>query len=216
MGRITRNHVFRVSDKVMLKVCKGAKISNRYNQVPHLTKDTNRKVTNSQLYNTNESQEVSRFLAGDLMAQINRCTQRHNKHKTERTYNIHKRGTSLERSVKYLTTGLLRKTFSKFYRRYYDLISKFQVGLKSLLRLRLSEPDFYGDLVYKLKKIVGSNNFSAQFIKIISHYKKIGYNINVLQQTACLVVNPITVGNFAFLFNCTLVGRTSDSMMVPT
>ena len=110
----------------------------------------------------------------------------------------------------------LRKTFSKFYRRYYDLISKFQVGLKSLLRQGLSEPDFYGDLVYKLKRIVGSNNFSAQFIKIISHYKKIGYNINVLQQTACLVVNPITVGNFAFLFNCTPVGRTSDSMMVPT
>ena len=110
----------------------------------------------------------------------------------------------------------LRKTFSKFYRRYFDLISKFQVGFKSLLRQGLLEPDFYGDLVYKLKKIVGSNNFSAQFIKIISHYKKIGYNINVLQQTACLVVNPITVGNFAFLFNCTPVGRTSDSMMVPT
>ena len=54
--------------------------------------------------------------------------------------------------------------------------------------------------MYKLKKIVGSNNFSAQFIKIFSHYKKIGYNINVLQQTACLVINPITVGNFAFLF----------------
>ena len=78
----------------------------------------------------------------------------------------------------------LRKTFSKFYRRYYDLISKFQVGLQSLLRQRLSEPEFYGDLVYKLKKIVGSNNFSAQFIKIISHYKKIDYNLNVLQQTA--------------------------------
>ena len=102
----------------------------------------------------------------------------------------------------------LRKTFSKFYRGYYVLISKFQVGLKSLLCKGLSEPDFYGDLVYKLKKIVGSNNFSAQFIKIISQYKKIGYNINVLQQTACLVVNPITVGNFAFLFNCTPVGRT--------
>ena len=54
------------------------------------------------------------------------------------------------------------------------MISKFQVGLKSLLRQGLSEPDFYGDLVYKLKKIAGSNNFSAQFIKIISHYKKIG------------------------------------------
>ena len=78
------------------------------------------------------------------------------------------------------------------------------------------KPDLYGDLVYKLKKIVGSYNFSAQFIKIISHYKKIGYNINVLQQTACLVVNPITVDNFAFLFNCTPVGLTSDSMMVQT
>ena len=64
--------------------------------------------------------------------------------------------------------------------------------------------------------VVTSNNFSAQFIKIISHYKKIGYNINVLQQTTCLVVNPITVDNFAFLFNCTPLGRTSDSMMVLT
>ena len=109
----------------------------------------------------------------------------------------------------------VRKTFSKFYRRYYDLISKFQVGLKSLLRQGLSEPELYGDLVYKLKKIVGSNNFSAQFIKI-SHYKKIGYNINVSQRTACLVANPITVCNFAFLFYCTQVGWTPDSMTVQT
>ena len=72
-----------------------------------------------------------------------------------------------------------------------------------------------GDLVYKLKKIVGSTNFSAQFI-LISHYKKIGYNIYAFQRTAYLVANPITVGNFALLFNYTPVGRTSDSMMVPT
>ena len=32
----------------LLKVSKGAKIRNRYNQVPHLTQDTNGKVTNSQ------------------------------------------------------------------------------------------------------------------------------------------------------------------------
>ena len=49
------------------------------------------------------------------------------------------------------------------FRWYYDLIS-FQIGLKSLLRQGLSEPEFYGDLVYKLKKIVGSNSFSTQFI----------------------------------------------------
>ena len=84
------------------------------------------------------------------------------------------------------------------------------------MRQGLSEPEFYGDLVYKLKKIVGSNNFSAQFIKIISNYEKNDYNINVLPQTAYLVVNLIRVGKFAFLFNCTPMGRTSDSMMVPT
>ena len=110
----------------------------------------------------------------------------------------------------------LCKTFSKFYRRHYDLISKFQIGLKSFLRHGLSEPEFHGDLVNRLKTIVGSESFSAQFIKIISHYKNIGYNINVLQQTACFVVNPITVGNFAFLLNYTPVGLTSGSMFVLT
>ena len=47
------------------KVSKGAKIRNQYNQVPHLTEDTNGKVTNSQLDTTNESQEVNPFPGGD-------------------------------------------------------------------------------------------------------------------------------------------------------
>ena len=34
-----------------------------------------------------------------------------------------------------------------------------------------------------------------------------------MQQSACLVINPITVDNFAALFNCTPVDRASDSMM---
>ena len=63
-----------------------------------------------------------------------------------------------------------RKTFSEFNRRYYDLISKYQICLKSLLRQGLSEPELYGDLVHKLKKIIGSYYFSLQFIKIIYHY----------------------------------------------
>ena len=64
------------------KVSKSAKIRNQYNQVPHLTQDTNLKVINSQLFTTNESQEVSPFPAADHKVQINRSTQRHNKHKT--------------------------------------------------------------------------------------------------------------------------------------
>ena len=52
---------------------------------------------------------------------------------------------------------------------------------KSLLRQALSEPEFFGDLVYKLKRIGCSDNVSAQLIIIFSHYKKIGHNLNVLQ-----------------------------------
>ena len=59
----------------------------------------------------------------------------------------------------------LCKTFSKFYERYYNLIFKFQIGLKSLLRQDLSQPEFYGDLAYKLKKIVCSNNFQRSSLK---------------------------------------------------
>ena len=104
----------------------------------------------------------------------------------------------------------LRKPFSKFYRRHYNLISKYNVGLKTLLSEGLSEPEFYGDLVYKFKKLIGSNDFSFQFRKTITRYRRIGYNLNVMGQSACLVFNPITVDNYAAFFNCTPVGRASD------
>ena len=109
----------------------------------------------------------------------------------------------------------LRKTFSKFYRRHYELVSKLNVGLKKLLHQGLSEPEFYGEIVYKFKKIVGRADFSDLFRKLIVRYKRIGYNINIMRQSACLVFNPIMVNNFASPFNCTPVGRASDSMMAP-
>ena len=40
---------------------------------------------------------------------------------------------------------------------HYELISKLNVGLETLLREGLSEPEFYGDLVYKFKKLKGTN-----------------------------------------------------------
>ena len=103
----------------------------------------------------------------------------------------------------------IRKAFSKFYRRHFNIVSKYNVGLKTLLLQGLSS-EFYGDLVYKFRKIIGKNDFPYHFKKIIVLYKKIGYNIDVLRQTACLVVNPIKVNSFAYLFNCTSVGRASD------
>ena len=76
-----------LSIHLLIKVSKGAKIRNRYNQVPQLTHDTKGKVTNSQLDTTNESQEASPFPAGDHKAINRRTTQRHYRHKTEKNTN---------------------------------------------------------------------------------------------------------------------------------
>ena len=49
---------------------------------------------------------------------------------------------------------------------------------------------------------------SNQFRKKIIRHKRIGCDLNVMPQYACLVINPITVDNFAALFN--------SSKMAPT
>ena len=110
----------------------------------------------------------------------------------------------------------LRKTFSKFYGRHYGLISMYNVGLKPLLREGLSEPEFYGDLVYKFYKLAGRTDFSFQFRKIITRYRRIGYDLNVMRQPACLVLNPVMFYNYAAFLHCTPVGQASDFMMAPT
>ena len=96
------------------------------------------------------------------------------------------------------------------------MISKYNVGLKTLLGEGLSEPEFYGDLVYKFKKLIGKKDFSFQFRKIITRYRRIGYYLNVMRQSACLVFNPIMIDNYAPFFYCTMVGRAPDPMMAPT
>ena len=74
---------------------------------------------------------------------------------------------------KCLTAKLLKQGYRyhklepKFYCRHYELISKFNVGLKSLLSHRHIGTRIYGDLVYKFKQIRGINDFSDQFRKII-------------------------------------------------
>ena len=112
----------------------------------------------------------------------------------------------------------LRKAFSKFYRRHSALVEKYSVSLKTLLQHFISEPEFYGDLVYRFRNILGKSDFFEQFRKLINRYKRIGYRLDIMRQTACLVVNPIIVDGsiivdgYASLFNCTAAVWASDSM----
>ena len=81
-------------------------------------------------------------------------------------------------TAKLLKQGLdiikFEKHFFKYYHRHSQLIVNTTIGLKTLLQQGISEPIFYGDLVYKFKRIVGKSNFIDQFKKIIKHYKTVG------------------------------------------
>ena len=49
----------------------------------------------------------------------------------------------------------------------------------------ICHPEFYGDLVYKFKKIVGNTNFSDLFKRIVNRFKRAGYTLDdIMQQTA--------------------------------
>ena len=91
----------------------------------------------------------------------------------------------------------LRKAFSKFYRRHFELIEKYHVSLKKLMQQGISNPEFYGNLVYKFKKIIGNPNFSDLFRRIVKRFRRTGYNLDIMRQTACLVFNPIMVDDYA-------------------
>ena len=58
----------------------------------------------------------------------------------------------------------------------------------------ISEP--ICDLVYNFKRIVGNSNLSDQFKKIIKRYKQVGYNLDIMRQCVCLVVNPKIVSEY--------------------
>ena len=47
---------------------------------------------------------------------------------------------------------------------------------------------------------------------IVNRFKRAGYSLDIMLQTACLVFNPIMVECYAALFSCTAVVQASDSM----
>ena len=76
-----------------------------------------------------------------------------------------------------------RKVFSNYYRRHYELVSKFNVRLKSLLH---QNQNFMVTLWYtNSKRLWVGLIFSDQFRKVIIRHKRIGYNLKVVLQYAC-------------------------------
>ena len=95
---------------------------------------------------------------------------------------------------------------------HFELIEKYHVSLKKLLQQGIPNPDFYGNLVYKFKKIIGNPNFSDLFKRIVNRFKRACNTLDIMLQTTCLVFNSIMVESYAALFNCTAVVQASDSL----
>ena len=69
----------------------------------------------------------------------------------------------------------------------------------------ICNPEFYSDLVYRFKKIIGNPDFSNLLKRIVNRFKRAGYPLDIMRQTVCLVCNPIMVEGYAALFTCTAV-----------
>ena len=80
----------------------------------------------------------------------------------------------------------------------------------------VSNPEFCGDLVYKFKKIIGNPNFSDHLFKrIVNRFKRAGFTLDSMRQTACLVLTQLWLKD-KLHFLCTSLVQVSDSMTAST
>ena len=95
----------------------------------------------------------------------------------------------------------LRKTFGTFFRSYSELLSKF--GAISFQEY-VSHLVFYGDFVYKLRRVKGEANFISSGSKIVKRLRRRQYDLAIIERTVGLVLGPFTALYRSFLRRCTL------------
>ena len=98
----------------------------------------------------------------------------------------------------------LRKPFGKFFRSYSQLLSKFgDISFQEYVSKGISHPVFYGDLVYKRRRVKDTPNFSSSGFKIIKRIRGRQYNPLIIERTIGLVLGPSTALYGPFLKHCT-------------
>ena len=87
----------------------------------------------------------------------------------------------------------LRKTFGKFFRSWSELLSKFgEFSSKKNVSKGISHPVFYGDLVYKLRRVKDTPNFISSGSKIVKRLRRRQYDPLFIERTIGLVLGPST------------------------
>ena len=102
----------------------------------------------------------------------------------------------------------LRKTYGKFCRSYYELLSKFgAISIQEHVSKGTTHPTFYGDLVYKLRRVNGEANFISSSSKIVKGLWRRQYDPAIIERTISLVHGPFTALYRSFLKRCTLTNK---------
>ena len=119
---------------------------------------------------------------------------------------------NLQITSKLLTQGYryhkLRKTFGKFFRSYSELLSKFgEISFQDYVSQGIAHPAFYGDLVYKLRRVKGEANFISSSSKIVKRLRRRQYDPAIIERTIGLVLGPFTALYRSFLKRCTLTNK---------
>ena len=119
---------------------------------------------------------------------------------------------NLQITSKLLTQGYryhkLRKTFGKFFRSYSELLSKFgNISFQEYVFKGISHQVFYGDLVYKLRRVKDTPNFISSGSKIVKRLRRRQYDPLVIERTIGLVLGPCTTLFRPFLKHCTLINK---------
>ena len=103
---------------------------------------------------------------------------------------------------------VLRKTFGKFFRSYSELLSKFcDISFQEYVFKGISHPVFYGDLVYKLRRVKNTPNFISSGSKIVKRLRRRQYDPLIIETTIGLVLGPCTALCRLFLKHCTLTNK---------
>ena len=102
----------------------------------------------------------------------------------------------------------LRKTFGKFFRSYSELLSKFgAISFQEYVSKGITHPVFYGDLVYKLRRVKNESNFISSGSKIVKRLRRRQYDPEIIEKTIGLVLGPFTALYRSFLKRCTLTNK---------
>ena len=114
---------------------------------------------------------------------------------------------NLQITSKLLTQGYryhkLRKTFRKFFRSYSELLSFGEISFQEYVSGGISHLVFYGDLVYKLRRVRWEANFVSSDSKIVKRLWRLKSDPVIIEKTIGLVFDPSTVLYRSFIKHCT-------------